>query len=78
MGDFNIDLLNFDTWQLSQDYVHMLSSYFIIPEIIQPTRITDHTATIIDNIFISYTEQTNLHMCAYSDKTLISKLFTFD
>ena len=60
MGDFNIDLLNFDTCQLTQVYVNMLSSYFILPQIIQPTRITRHIATIIDNIFISCTDQSKI------------------
>ena len=55
-GDFNIDLLNFDTCALTQDFVNMLSSYLILPQILQPTRITDHTATLIDNIFISCSE----------------------
>ena len=29
------------------------SSYFFTPQIIQPTRITDHSATLIDNIFLN-------------------------
>ena len=59
-GDINIDLLNFDTCQLTQVYVNMLSSYFILSQIIQPIRITHHTLTIIDNIFISCTDQSKI------------------
>ena len=55
-GDSNIDLLNFDTCALTSLIFNMLSSYLILPQILQPTRITDHTATLIDNIFISCSE----------------------
>lgn len=56
MGDFNINLLNSDTYPLTENFINTLSSHFISPQIIQPTRIIDHTATLIDNIFLSSTE----------------------
>lgn len=51
MGDFNIDLLNTDTCSHTEDYINTLSSFNFLPCILQPTRITEHSATLIDNIF---------------------------
>ena len=51
MGDFNINLLKIDTNQLTADFYQTLISYSLIPTITKPTRITHHTATLIDNIF---------------------------
>ena len=48
-GEFNIDLLN--SCKPSDDLINTLASFFYQPHILQPTRITDHTATLIDNIF---------------------------
>ena len=56
MGDFNINLLNADNCSLSEDFINTLGSYYFLPQILQPTRITDHTATLIDNIFLRSTE----------------------
>ena len=55
MGDFNIDLLK--TNSLSDNFLNTLGSLFFQPQILQPTRITDHSATlIIDNIFFNSIE----------------------
>ena len=51
MGDFNINLLNFETH--TDTFMNTLGSYCFHPQILQPTRITDHSATLIDNIFIN-------------------------
>ena len=45
MGNINIDLLNYDTCSITQDFVNTMGTYCILPQIMQPTRITDHTAT---------------------------------
>ena len=47
IGDFNIDLLK--TNSLSDNFLNTLRSLFFQPQILQPTRITDHSATLIDN-----------------------------
>ena len=54
MDDFNIDLLN--SCKPSNDFINTLASFFYQPHILQPTRITDHTATLIDNIFFNSIE----------------------
>ena len=54
MGDFNINLL--DSNQFSDDFINTLGSFFFQPHILQPTRITNHTATLIDKIFFNSIE----------------------
>lgn len=56
MGDFNINLLNFEDCQLTEEFINTTVSYDFLPHILQPTRITDHTATLIDNIFFNSNE----------------------
>ena len=56
MGDFNINLLNFETHHPTDDFINTLGSYFFLPQILQPTRVTDHSATLIDNIFFNSLE----------------------
>ena len=51
MGDFNINLLSSETHPESNDFILMLNSFFLLPYILQPTRITERSATLIDNIF---------------------------
>ena len=50
-GDFNIDLLKIDNNQNYQQFYNMLCSFGFLHKIIQPTRVTDHHSTLIDNIF---------------------------
>ena len=50
-GDFNFDLLKVDTDHLTQHFFNLLCSYGFLPHILQPTRATEHTSTVIDNIF---------------------------
>ena len=54
MADFNINLLN--SCKPSDDFINTLASFFYQPDILQPSRITDHTATLIDNIFLNSIE----------------------
>ena len=56
MGDFNIDLLKIDSHSDSEIFLNDLASSFFQPHILQPTRITDHSATLIDNIFFNSIE----------------------
>ena len=50
MGDFNINLLNFQDCQITEEFINTVISYGFLPHILQPTRITDHTATLINKI----------------------------
>ena len=51
LGDFNIDLMKSDEDEDTSTYFDTLASQSFIPHIIQPTRITPHSKTLIDNIF---------------------------
>ncbi|XP_071950001.1 uncharacterized protein [Antedon mediterranea] len=51
LGDFNIDLLKFESDNNINDFVHCLFNNSLISLIHRPTRITEHSATLIDNIF---------------------------
>ena len=53
LGDFNIDLFKFDKDPSVFKFLDSLGSYSLKPYINLPTRITMHSKTIIDNIFIS-------------------------
>ena len=50
MGDFNIDLLKDDMHRPTHDYLDLIYANSFIPSIFKPTRKTENTATIIDNI----------------------------
>ena len=50
MGDCNIDLLKDDSDRPTHNYLGLIYSYSMIPSILKPTRITETSATIIDNI----------------------------
>ncbi len=56
MDDFNINLLNFEDCQITEEFINTIVSYDFLPHILQPTRITDHTATLIDNILFNSNE----------------------
>jgi len=56
LGDFNLDLLKFETHSGTNDFLNILVSSYFQPQILQPTRITDNSATIIDKIFFNCLE----------------------
>ena len=49
-GDFNINMLNYAN-PSSQSFIDLLTSHSFLPLIEKPTRITDTSATLIDNIW---------------------------
>ena len=51
LGDFNFDLLKYESHQNTDDFISALGTFSFQPHIIQPNGITDHSATLIDNIF---------------------------
>ena len=50
-GDFNFDLLKIDSDHVTQHFFNLLCSFGLLPHVLQPSRVTDNTATVIDNIF---------------------------
>ena len=55
LGDFNLDLLNYDT--ATGEIVNLLLSKHFLPYVIHPTRVSDNSSTIIDNIFANVLDQ---------------------
>ena len=50
-GDLNIDLLKYDNQKGTRDFLNALFSIGMFPLIDRPSRITEYSATLIDNIF---------------------------
>ena len=55
MGDFNLNLFNCESHSETNDFVNCMVSHYLLPHILHPTRVTDHSATVIDNIFCNNT-----------------------
>ena len=51
LGDFNVNLLNYNEHNQTNEFLDSLASNSFISLILQPTRITSHFNTLIDNIF---------------------------
>ena len=51
LGDFNINLLNYNEHQPTNEFPDSLASHSIIPYILQPIRFPSHFETLTDNIF---------------------------
>ena len=51
VGDFNYNLINITHHQVTQDYYNLLTTHMYQQVITKPTRITEHTATLIDHIW---------------------------
>ena len=56
MGDFNFDLLNHATHKSTGDFLNIMFSHNLLPLIDKPTRITPHSATLLDNIFTNHVD----------------------
>ena len=56
MGNFNIDLLKYETRNNSSDFVDAMYVNFLLPYISVPLRVTPHSKTLIDNIFSNMIE----------------------
>ena len=59
-GDFNLDLLNFQNHQQTNEYFESLLSFGLLPVITKPTRVTHSSATLSDHISVS--NKSKLHI----------------
>ena len=50
-GDFNLDLLKYETHPPTASYLDTLTERRFLPRIVRPTRIKKQSATLIDHIF---------------------------
>ena len=53
LEDFNVNLFNYNEHNQTNEFLDSLASNLFIPLILQPTRITSHSNTLIDDIFSS-------------------------
>ena len=51
LGDFNINLLNYDIHPPTNEFLDSFSSHYFLPHILQPSRVTTNSKTLIDNVF---------------------------
>ena len=56
-GDLNIDLLQHETHDCVRQFLDLMNSIELYPLITKQTRISQNTATLIDNIFTTDIEQ---------------------
>ena len=68
LSDFNVNMLNFETHGLTNDYINYLISKSLLPMITLPTRIKHKSATLIDHIW------TNKVCDAYNSGIMITSL----
>ena len=80
LGDFNINLLNAETHNHTHEFMDLMYSYSLLPNITKPTRVTQKSATIIDNIFSNNLLQSDKIMTGiiYSDITDHFPIFHID
>ena len=60
MGDFNIDLLKYDTEKDSADFLDSMHASFLLPYISTPSQVTPCSKTLIDNIFSNNIEDSSI------------------
>ena len=51
LGDFNMNFLNYNEYRPTNNFLDSLVSNSLLPYILQPTRLTGQSKTLIDNIF---------------------------
>ena len=56
MGDFNLNLLSYEHHTETNNFINSMVSHYLLPYILHSTRVTDHSSTVIDNIFSNVTE----------------------
>ena len=66
LGDYNINLLRTDSHSETSDFVDDMYSDLFMPAITKPTRITDKSATLIDNIFSNNMETESIQGILYT------------
>ena len=60
-GDFNVDLTHYDTDKHCQNLIETMTKYGFFQLVSRPTRITDHSATLIDHVYSNNVQHT--HSC---------------
>ena len=67
-GDFNINLIRYNDHGLTNDFLNSILSHSFLPLITLPSRITENSANLLDNIF------TNKAMDSYQGGLIYSSI----
>ena len=51
LGDFKVNLLNYNDHNLTNEFLDSLASNSFVPYLLQPTWLTSHSKTLIENVF---------------------------
>ena len=81
VGDANIDLLQYENDAYSQDLVTVLEKYGFVQTVAKPTRVTDHSATLIDHVYTNHASNViscNIITTDISDHFGISTTFSLE
>ena len=57
LGDFNINLLNYNNHNPTNEFLDSLAPNSFVPYILQQTQLTSYSKTLIDNIFSNIISQ---------------------
>lgn len=77
LGDYNINLFKSETHSSTQDFLNNLYSNYFYPIIHKPTRVTDRSATLIDNILTNSLNKVLQSGILYSDISDHFPIFQF-
>src|SRR6218665_2115072 len=66
-GDFNLNLMNYDSHAPTNEFLNNMFSSGFRPLITSPTRLTEHYATLIDNIFSNALTYKEISGILYAD-----------
>src|SRR3989442_8260042 len=66
-ADWNLDLLKLNTDVRINQFLNNMMSFGLLPSITVPTRITEHSATLLDNIFTNYSHEHFYTRVIYDD-----------
>ena len=79
MGDFNLDLIQIGSNTKVDSFMDMLLSFYMQPIIDSPTRITETTATLLDNIFTNANtlDNSGILLSDISDHLPVFAIFPF-
>ena len=75
-GDYNIDLIKENSHKQTKQFIDTMFSVGLFPLITKPSRITNHSATLIDNIFTNETKHENVSGLIINDITDHLPIFT--
>ena len=70
MADFNIDLLNYESYIQTKEILDKIYFGSLTPRITIPTRIAPHSRTLTDNVFTNTMDEPSINgnlMCSISD-----------